>query len=120
MNHSNNDGASSAESEEGRLPIKENTLPFDTYPTQSGTARVTRVGECAANRYGGPLLTRDKEPDARMSARPGLCGGCVRKMRNRHAVRKMEVDPPEPPCRRRFQTAISCFGPKGRGGERYG
>jgi hypothetical protein len=23
----------------------------------------------------------------------------------------MEVDPPEPPCRRRLQTAISCCGP---------
>ncbi len=33
MNHSNNDGTSSAESEEGRLRIKENTLPLDTYPT---------------------------------------------------------------------------------------
>jgi len=49
MNHSNNDGTSSAESEEGRLRIKENTLPFDTYPTPSGTARVPRLGECAAN-----------------------------------------------------------------------
>ena len=33
MNHSNKDGTSSAESEEGRLLIKENTLPLDTYPT---------------------------------------------------------------------------------------
>src|ERR1700675_3771473 len=40
MNHSNKDGTSLAESEEGRLRIKENTLPFDTYPTQSGNARV--------------------------------------------------------------------------------
>jgi len=24
----------------------------------------------------------------------------------------MKVDPSEPPCRRRLQTAISCFGPK--------
>ena len=60
MNHSNKDGSSSAESEEGRLLIKENTLPLDTYPTPSGTARVPRVGECAANRYGGPLFIRDK------------------------------------------------------------
>jgi hypothetical protein len=50
MNHSNKDGASSAESEEGRLRLKENTLPCDTYPTQSGTARVPRVGECADKR----------------------------------------------------------------------
>jgi hypothetical protein len=36
MNHSNKDGVSSAESEEGRLRLKENTFPFDTYPTHSG------------------------------------------------------------------------------------
>src|SRR6202165_2452110 len=29
-----------------------------------------------------------------------------------HAVRKMKEGPSEPPCRRRLQTAISCFGPK--------
>ena len=48
MNHSNKDGTSLAESEEGRLLIKENTFPSDTYPTRSGMARVSRVGECAA------------------------------------------------------------------------
>ena len=47
MNHSNKDGTSLAESEEGRLQIKENTFPSCTYPTQSGSARVPRVGECA-------------------------------------------------------------------------
>ena len=47
MNHSNKDGTASAESEEGRLRLKENTFPFDTHPTQCGTARVPRVGECA-------------------------------------------------------------------------
>jgi hypothetical protein len=36
MNHSNKDGTSSAESEEGRLLIKENTFPSGTFPTQSG------------------------------------------------------------------------------------
>jgi hypothetical protein len=41
----------------------------------------------------------------------GAALGCVKKTRNRHAVREMEVDPPEPPCRRRLQTAISCCGP---------
>jgi len=50
MNHSNKDGTSSAESEEGRPLIKENTFPFDTYPTQRGTARVPRVGKCADKR----------------------------------------------------------------------
>ena len=28
-----------------------------------------------------------------------------------HAVWEMRVDPSEPPCRGRFQTAISCYGP---------
>ncbi len=50
MNHSNKDGITSAESEEGRLRLKENTFPFDTYPTQCGTARVPRVGGCADKR----------------------------------------------------------------------
>ena len=56
MNHSNNDGSPSAENEEGRLLIKENTYPPDTYPTLSGTARVSRVGECADQPYACPLF----------------------------------------------------------------
>jgi hypothetical protein len=60
MNHSNKDGALSAESEEGRLLIKENTLPSSTYPTQSGSARVPRVGECADKPYAWPLFIHDK------------------------------------------------------------
>jgi len=42
MNHSNKDGTSLAESEEGRLLIKKNTFSSGTHPTQSGTARVPR------------------------------------------------------------------------------
>ena len=60
MNHSNNDRTWLAESGEGRLRIKENTLPFDTYPTQRGIARVPRVGECADKLFAWPLLIRDK------------------------------------------------------------
>ena len=56
MNHSNKDEVSSAESEEGRLRLKGNTFPFDTYPTQCGTARVPRVGECADRQDGWPLI----------------------------------------------------------------
>jgi hypothetical protein len=59
MNHSNNDGKLSAESG-GRPLIKENTFPFDTYPTQSGPARAPRVGECADQLKAGPLFIRDK------------------------------------------------------------
>jgi len=36
MIHSNKDGTLLAESEEGRLLIKENAFPSGTYPTQSG------------------------------------------------------------------------------------
>ena len=60
MNHSNKDNASSAEREEGRLWLKENTFPFDTYPTQSGTARVPRMGECADKLYAWPFSIREK------------------------------------------------------------
>jgi len=60
MNHSNKDEVSSAESEEGRLRIKEKTFLFGTHPTLSGTARVPRVGECADKRYAWPLFIRDK------------------------------------------------------------
>ena len=47
----------------------------------------------------------------RASKLGGIASGCVKKTGNRHAVREMEVDPPEPSCRGRFQTAISCYGP---------
>jgi hypothetical protein len=39
---------------------------------------------------------------------------CVKKVRKRHAVREMKEDPSEPLCRRRLQTAMSCFGQKPR------
>src|SRR5208282_6783982 len=42
--------------------------------------------------------------------------GCVKKTRERHAVREMEVDPSKSLCRRRLQTAMSCFGQKPRWG----
>ena len=60
MNHSNKDGTSSAESEEGRPLIEENALPSDTCPTQSGSVRVPRVGEGADEHYAWPLSIRDK------------------------------------------------------------
>jgi hypothetical protein len=37
---------------------------------------------------------------------------CVKKTRNRHAVRKMKEGPSESLCRERLQTAISCFSQK--------
>src|ERR1700686_4757857 len=74
MNHSNKDGIASAESEEGRLRLKENTFPFDTYPTQRGTARVPGGRVCGQAMSLAAIHLRE-EPDALMSARPGLCGG---------------------------------------------
>ena len=44
----------------------------------------------------------------------GMGGGCVKKARKRRAVREMKVDPSEPSCRGRLQTAMSCFGQKPR------
>ena len=60
MNHSNKDGTSSAESEEGRLRLTQNTFSPDTYPTQRGTARVPWVGECADKRKVWPLFICEK------------------------------------------------------------
>ena len=40
---------------------------------------------------------------------PGVRG---RRVVERHAVREMEVDPSKSLCRRRLQTAMSCFGQK--------
>jgi hypothetical protein len=37
---------------------------------------------------------------------------CVKKTRERHAVREMKEDPSEPSCRGRLQTAMSCSGRK--------
>ena len=74
MKHSNKDGTLSAESAEGRLRLKENTFPLDTYPTQRGTARVPRVGECADRLCLAAMYPRE-EPDALRSARPDPCGG---------------------------------------------
>ena len=39
---------------------------------------------------------------------------CVKKTRERHAVGEMRGGPSESPCRRRLQTAMSCFGQKPR------
>jgi hypothetical protein len=53
---------------------------------------------------------RVNPPNRRMRTRmSGRVAGCVKKTRKRHALRKMEVDPPESPCRGRLQTAVSCF-----------
>ena len=52
---------------------------------------------------------RDKD---RFMARLAFVRGCVKKTRERHAVREMKVGPSEPACRSRLQTAVSCFSQK--------
>ena len=59
MNQSHKAGAWSAEMEEGRLRLKENTFPFDTYPTQRGTARVPRWASVRTiGKFGRPFSER--------------------------------------------------------------
>src|SRR5260221_1350464 len=62
-----------------------------------------------ANSSGG-----NTQPDPRDEHCQSAVGSCVKKTRERHAVRKMKEDPSEPSCRGRLQTAISCFGQKPR------
>ena len=59
MNQSSKNGTSLAERKEVLL-IKENSSPSGTYLTQSGSARVSRVGECADQRYAWALFVRNK------------------------------------------------------------
>ena len=51
MNHSNNDGEPWAESEEGRLLVKENTPPPSTHPTQSGVRVFPGLAGVRLRRY---------------------------------------------------------------------
>ena len=52
---------------------------------------------------------------------PGSWVCCAKNVFYEHgAVPEMKEGPSEPACRSRLQTPVSCFGPKGRGGERYG
>ena len=77
MKHSNNDGTWSAESAEGRLRLKENALSPDTYPTQSGTARVSRVDECAVRQCLAAILSKrrtgcaNERPSGSVRGAPG-------------------------------------------------
>jgi RNA-directed DNA polymerase len=57
VNHSNKDRTSLAESEEGRLLIKENTFSSDTFPTLSGVERVTQVTSVRASDMLGRYLS---------------------------------------------------------------
>jgi FlaG/FlaF family flagellin (archaellin) len=59
MNHSNKDGTLVGGEWGGKAADQGEHSSFDRYPTQSGTARVPRVGECA-DKFTWPLFIRDK------------------------------------------------------------
>src|SRR6201997_5164649 len=69
---------------------------------------IASTGRAAASRDGAARA------DPADEYREATLGRCVKKMRERHVVRKMKEDPSEPSCRGRLQTAISCFGQKPR------
>ena len=59
MNHSNKDGVSSAESEEGRLRIKENTF-HSTRTRHRAGLRVSHGWPVCGQAFAWPLFIRDK------------------------------------------------------------
>jgi hypothetical protein len=54
------------------------------------------------------------EAQAAKTVRREYRSSCVKKTRERLAVGEMRDGPSESPCRRRLQTAMSCFGQKPR------
>src|SRR6202051_2800860 len=69
---------------------------------------VASIGRATADRHGAARVDPADEHGE------STLGCCVKKTRERQAVRKMKEDPSEPSCRGRLQTAISCFGQKPR------
>jgi len=113
VNQPNNEGQQpSAEVGEGRAQTVENIVPSHMRPTQSGK-RMSQGLRGVGKPCVSPPFIHGKSR-MRKRARTDLRGGCVKKTRKRHAVRKMKVGPSKPPCRGRLQTAISCFGQKPR------
>ena len=89
---------------------------WHTHPL--GQTLVVTAGCGWVQRDGGPV--EDIRPGDVVWFPPGeKHWHCVKKTRERHAVREMKEDPSEPSCRGRLQTATSCFG-QCRGGERRG
>jgi hypothetical protein len=70
--------------------------------------------------YNFGIEHRDKTNDIEGSGTDGR--GCAMNVfeAEHDAVPEMEEGPPKSACRRRLQTAVSCFRRKCCGGERYG
>jgi hypothetical protein len=79
-----------------------NSRPHDIEPPRRRVDHSTKVD----------LSWRTNTSPHRQYWSEDLWRGCVKKTRERHAMRKMKEGPSEPPCRRRLQTAMSCFGRK--------
>jgi len=74
MNHSNQDGTALAESEEGGCGSRR-TLSHSTRTRLSAGLRVPHGwASVRRSRLGSAVTDLREEPDALMSARPGLCG----------------------------------------------
>ena len=86
-------------------------LFFEAASHKQGTFRTSRSSQSA-----DPTRT---ERSLGFEELQGVC--CAKNVFAEHgAVPEMKEGPSEPACRSRLQTAVSCFSPKGCGGERYG
>src|ERR1019366_9128688 len=70
--------------------------------------------EIPPSRWSTADRQRGARPYPKNEWRQPALGRCVKKTRERHAVREVKEDPSEPSCRGRLQTSISCFGQKPR------
>jgi hypothetical protein len=75
MNHSKQRRKPSAESEEGRLRIKENTVSSRHVPDSARDCACPTGGRVCGQATRLAATHLREEPDALMNARPGLCGG---------------------------------------------
>ena len=84
-------------------------------PDFAGQTRTqTRLGVEGARQIRNPMAM-----DGLVSPEPRMA--CAKNVLDEHdAVSEMKVGPSKSVCRSRLQTAVSCFSPKGCGGERYG
>jgi hypothetical protein len=82
-----------------------------------GENKAGKLSNLGSSRF--PSAPPNRPPGPMAARPPGLL--CQERVPvERGAVPEMKEGPSEPACRGRLQTAVSCFGPKGRGGERYG
>ena len=84
---------------------------LNTSSAEDGAAYLTALcGPYTVPRGDGEGLGGGDAPEQCLARKSRWC--CVKKVRERHAVREMKEDPSEPSCRGRLQTAMSCFGQK--------